>query len=296
MLVNLTHRGACGCDPETGDGAGLLVQLPHEFFRKEAQSGGFALPAPGEYGAGMVFLSAKADERRAAQRMVNEVVEREGQKVLGWREVPTNSRTIGWLARESEPSILQVFIGKGDGRRAARRCLGAQAVHHPQIDRERGETARAGRVITPLQCRRGRFATRACCWRRRSSNTTGYGRLRLQVRRRSRPTSVFRPTRFPPGNARSLSATWRTTARSIPCAATPIGCAPAKPTLQSEYFGADTEKIKPIIDENGSDSTQIDNALELLIQSGRSTAHSFMMLIPEAWSSHEHMEDYKKAF
>ena len=107
VLVNLTHRGACGCDPETGDGAGLLLQLPHEFFVNKAQALGFAVPDLGEYGVGMVSSRAQEDDRRAAQQMVEEIVEREGQKVLGWREVPTNARAIGWLARESEPSTCR---------------------------------------------------------------------------------------------------------------------------------------------------------------------------------------------
>ena len=295
VLVNLTHRGACGCDPETGDGAGLLVQLPHEFFRKEAQSGGFALPAPGEYGAGMVFLSAKADERRAAQRMVNEVVEREGQKVLGWREVPTNSRTIGWLARESEPSILQVFIGKGDGaalsgdawerklyiirksteNEAKRRGL---ARYYPSSMSSR-TICYKGLLLAPQifqyypDMGDSDFKSAVALVHQRFSTNTFPTWERAQPFRYLAHNGEINTLR---GNANWMRA--------------------REATLQSEYFGADTEKIKPIIDENGSDSTQIDNALELLIQSGRSTAHSFMMLIPEAWSSHEHMEDYKKAF
>ncbi len=115
VLVNLTHRGACGCDPDTGDGAGFLIQMPHEFFAGEAEALGFDLPAPGEYGVGMIFLSKKPEDQPDVHRMVERVVREEGHRVLGWREVPTDSSAIGWLARESEPRIEQVFIGKGEG-------------------------------------------------------------------------------------------------------------------------------------------------------------------------------------
>ena len=295
VLVNLTHRGACGCDPETGDGAGLLLQLPHEFFRKEAEAAGFSLPAPGEYGVGMIFLSAKGDDRRAAQRMVGEIVEREGQTVLGWREVPTDSRAIGWLARESEPCIMQAFIGKGAGaaltgdawerklyiirksteNEAKRRGL---ARYYPASMSSR-TICYKGLLLAPQIFRYypdmgdSDFKSAVALVHQRFSTNTFPTWERAQPFRYLAHNGEINTLR---GNVNWMRA--------------------REATLESEYFGADTEKIKPIIDETGSDSTQIDNALELLIQSGRSTAHSFMMLIPEAWSSHEHMEDYKKAF
>ena len=112
VLVNLTHRGACGCDPETGDGAGLLLQIPHGFFAKKAASHGFTLPPAGEYGVGMVFVDPRENEGRAARQMVEEAAQAEGFRALAWRRVPTNSGAIGWLARESEPHVYQVFLGQ----------------------------------------------------------------------------------------------------------------------------------------------------------------------------------------
>ena len=114
VLVNLTHRGACGCDPDTGDGAGLLMQIPHEFFVRECDKAGFKLPDKGQYGVGMLFLSKDPDDQAKARAMVERVVTEEGQTVLGWRKVPVNSHAVGWLARESEPAVEQVFIGRSD--------------------------------------------------------------------------------------------------------------------------------------------------------------------------------------
>ena len=295
VLVNLTHRGACGCDPQTGDGAGLLLQLPHEFFCKKAAAGGFSLPAPGEYGVGMLFLSAKADEHRAAQQMVNEIVEREGQTVLGWRETPTDSRAIGWLARESEPSIMQVFIGKGAGV-ALRGDAWERKLY---IIRKSTENEAKRRGLA--RCYPASMSSRTICYKGLllapqifryypdmgdSDFKSAVALVHQRFSTNTFPTCErAQPFRYLAHNGEINTlrgnANWMRAREA---------------TLESEYFGADTEKIKPIIDETGSDSTQIDNALELLIQSGRSTAHSFMMLIPEAWSSHEHMEDYKKAF
>ena len=115
VLVNLTHRGACGCDPETGDGAGLLLQIPHGFFLKQAASHGFSLPDPGEYGVGMIFVAPDHAKSRRAHQMVEDVLQAEGLRLLAWRRVPTNANAIGWLARESEPHIYQVFIAQADG-------------------------------------------------------------------------------------------------------------------------------------------------------------------------------------
>ncbi len=295
VLVNLTHRGACGCDPETGDGAGLLLQLPHEFFVNKAQALGFVVPDLGEYGVGMVFLSSQEDDRRAAQQMVEEIVEGEGQKLLGWREVPTNARAIGWLARESEPSIWQVFIGKGDGvtlsgdawerklyiirrsseNEAQRRGLSR---YYPSSMSAR-TICYKGLLLAPQifeyypDMGDSDFKSAVALVHQRFSTNTFPTWERAQPFRYLAHNGEINTVR---GNANWMRS--------------------REATLESEYFGADAEKIKPIIDETGSDSTQIDNALEVLIQSGRSTAHSFMMLIPEAWSSHQHMEDYKTAF
>jgi glutamate synthase domain-containing protein 1 len=115
VLENLVHRGACGCDPDTGDGAGLLFQTPHRFFAEQAETLGFTLPEPGAYSAGMTFLPHAAHDREACKAIVKKFVEAEGQTLLGWRDVPRNSTALGWLARDGEPVIEQVFIKRAAG-------------------------------------------------------------------------------------------------------------------------------------------------------------------------------------
>ncbi len=110
--LNLRHRGACGCEANTGDGAGLLLQIPHRFFQQASADAGFSLPEPGHYGAGNIFLPADQSQRLECERQFNEIIEAEGQTVLGWRSVPTNNSSLGNTAKASEPVVRQVFIGR----------------------------------------------------------------------------------------------------------------------------------------------------------------------------------------
>ena len=112
ILINLTHRGACGCDPETGDGAGILIQIPHEFFSRECA---FALPAAGTYGAGMMFLPVEPQQRLLCEGIVERIAREEGLSVLGWRDTPLNVDAIGRTARATQPYIEQVFLGSPAG-------------------------------------------------------------------------------------------------------------------------------------------------------------------------------------
>jgi len=113
VLQNLTHRGACGCDPLTGDGAGILVQVPDAFLRRECGAERITLPAPGRYGVGMVFLPIDAGDQRACVAIVEKVIAEEGQTLLGWRHVPVDERGPGPLARTVMPAVRQVFVGAG---------------------------------------------------------------------------------------------------------------------------------------------------------------------------------------
>src|ERR1700722_13283860 len=115
ILINLTHRGACGCDPETGDGAGLLIQIPHTFFAREAASLGFTLPAPGEYGIGMVFLPVEKHQRLQTEGIIERIVHEEGLRLLGWRDTPIQGSAIGRVARASQPYIEQIFVAPDPG-------------------------------------------------------------------------------------------------------------------------------------------------------------------------------------
>ncbi len=113
VLSNLEHRGACGCEPNTGDGAGILLQIPHSFFTRECSA--LALPGPGDYAVGMVFLPTEDGARRECERLFESVVRQEGQRVLGWRTVPTDDTGIGPTALASRPVVRQILIARGAG-------------------------------------------------------------------------------------------------------------------------------------------------------------------------------------
>ena len=115
VLENLTHRGACGCDPLTGDGAGILVQMPQEFFAGVCPQAGIRLPAPGDWAAGNVFLPPDPDEQESAEAFFERICREEGQEFLGWRSVPVDNRSIGHTARDVEPTVRQAFVGRGRG-------------------------------------------------------------------------------------------------------------------------------------------------------------------------------------
>ncbi len=115
ILINLTHRGACGCDPETGDGAGITIQIPHQFFQRECSKLGFTLPLPGEYGVGMVFLPVESNARLRCEGILERIAREEELEVLGWRDTPVEADAIGRLARSSQPYIEQIFIGRAPG-------------------------------------------------------------------------------------------------------------------------------------------------------------------------------------
>src|SRR5687768_7784277 len=111
-LDNLRHRGACGCEENTGDGAGILIQLPHAFLQKASKEAGFTLPSAGEYAAGMAFLPKNADDRKECERRLEQIIQEEGQKFLGWRTVPTSNKSLGETAKSAEPVVRQFFVGR----------------------------------------------------------------------------------------------------------------------------------------------------------------------------------------
>ena len=115
VLISLTHRGACGCDPETGDGAGILIQIPHKFFARECAQLGFTLPEPGAYGVGMTFLPVEKHPRLQCEGILERIAREEGLTVLGWRDTPVDGGAVGRVARVSQPYIQQVFIGRAAG-------------------------------------------------------------------------------------------------------------------------------------------------------------------------------------
>jgi glutamate synthase domain-containing protein 2/glutamate synthase domain-containing protein 1/glutamate synthase domain-containing protein 3 len=298
ILINLTHRGACGCDPETGDGAGLLIQIPHQFFVREAAELGFTLPGAGEYGVGMVFMPVERHERLVTEGILERIVKEEGLTVLGWRDTPIDGLAIGRVARSSQPYIQQLFVGRESGLTAD------QFERKLYVVRKRAETAvaaedeelpnRAMFCIPSLSSRtivyKGLLlAPQIAKFYKELGDSEVTSALCLVHQRFSTNTFPTWPLAHPfryvahNGEINTLkgNVNWMHARESI---------------LRSELFGDDIKKLFPIIQPNGSDSMGFDNALELLVQSGRSLPHAMAMLIPEAWDGHPYMDDRKKAF
>ena len=299
ILINLTHRGACGCDPETGDGAGVLIQIPHKFFAREAATLGFTLPAPGEYGIGMVFLPVEKHQRLKTEGVIERIVKEEGLTVLGWRDTPIDGTAIGRVARASQPYIEQVFVARGKGMDPD------QLERKLYVIRKRAESEVAGIDLRDMPDK-GMFSIPSL-----SGRTIVYKGLLLapQIAKfyseLSDPdvTSAlclvhqrFSTNTFPTwqlahpfhyiahnGEINTVrgNVSWMHARQSV---------------LESELFGADLPKLFPIIQPGGSDSAAFDNALELLVQAGRSLPHAMTMLIPEAWDGNPHMDESRKAY
>ena len=296
ILINLTHRGACGCDPETGDGAGLLIQIPHTFFEREAKTLGFKLAAPGEYGIGMVFLPVDRLERLQVEGVVERIVEEEGLRMLGWRDTPINSNAIGRIARGSQPYIEQVFIGKGSAPLSV-----DELERKLYIVRKRAESEIAASDMPD----RGMFSMPSL-----SARTIVYKGLLLAPQianfysELSDPdvTSAlclvhqrFSTNTFPTWH---LAHPFHYVAHNgeINTVKGNVNWMHARQQVLESDLYDDISKLFPIIQPNGSDSMAFDNAVELLVQSGRTLPHAMAMLIPEAWDNNPNIGDAKRAF
>ena len=297
VLQNLTHRGACGCDPLTGDGAGILMQIPDAFLRKVCGAIDIALPPAGEYGVGIVFLPPDVHERNFCERELGKIIRQEGQRLLGWRTVPVDDSACGPLARTNLPEIRQVFIGRG---RATRDQAGLERKLY--IIRKRIE-----RLVRESNLNDREFFYLPSL----SSRTLIYKGLLLPEQ-----IPAFYLDLVDPDIASALALVHqRFSTNTFPSwdRAHPyrliahngeintlrgnINWMHARQShFASPLFGDDIKKILPIIEPNGSDSAMFDNALELLVHTGRSLPHAVMMMIPEAWQNHESMSDAKKAF
>ncbi len=296
ILLNLTHRGACGCDPETGDGAGLLIQIPHAFFARECASLGFTLPNPGEYGVGMVFLPVEKHQRLICEGIIERIVREEGLAVLGWRDTPIASNAIGRIARASQPYIQQIFIQHAQGmdqdalerklfviRKRVESEIGASDLHDKSFFYIPSLSSRTivykGLLLAPQITNffselSDPEAVSALCLvhQRFSTNTFPTWQLAHPFRYLCHNGEI---------NTLKGNAAWMYARQSI---------------LDSPLFGDDLKKVFPICMPGGSDSAQIDNAVELLTVAGRSLPHVMAMLIPEAWGGDPSMPEDKKAF
>ncbi len=163
ILLNLVHRGASGCDPLTGDGAGILVQIPHELLAHECDN--LQLPEPGRYGVGSVFLPRDRTQRARLKQIIEDKIAGTGQRLIGWRALPVNEDVLGPVARASAPVIEQVLVGSSCEDEVT---FESQAVRDPQVGGAHGareRPRRRGHSSTCRACRRGRSSTRACFWR-----------------------------------------------------------------------------------------------------------------------------------
>ena len=295
ILENLEHRGACGCETNTGDGAGILLQIPHKFLAKVAAAANISLTEAGQYGVGMVYASPNPEARKNGRKIFEKLVEVEGLKVLGWRDVPTDNSSLGATAQSSEPFMQQVFIDRpthlGDDLAFDRKLFVIRKLAHTAIRAAKVDpywypaslscrtivykgmlmTAQVGQYYSDLRDPDMESAL-ALVHSRFSTNT-------FPSWERSHPYRYIAHN----GEINTLrgNINWMIARQSL---------------FESDLFGDDISKIKPVINIDGSDSTIFDNALELLTLAGRSLPHAVMMMIPEPWTAHESMSDEKKAF
>lgn len=296
ILINLTHRGACGCDPETGDGAGVTIQIPHKFFVKECKKLGFTLPAEGEYGVGMVFLPVEQTSRLICEGILERIVREEGLSVIGWRDTPVGADAIGRIARASQPYIEQIFIRRPEGmnRDAFDRKLyvvrkRAEAEIFSSEIKEKSFFYIPSLSSLTIVYKGLLLAPQIEQFYGDLSDPDSESALCLVHQRFSTNTlpnwQLAHPFRFIAHNGEintlKGNVIWMHARQSV---------------LQSELFGDDIKKLFPIIQPNGSDSANLDNAVELLYHAGRSLPHVMAMLIPEAWDNDNTMSAEKKAF
>ena len=296
ILVNLTHRGACGCDPETGDGCGMLLQIPHKFFVAECEKLGFALPEPGQYAVGMVFLPRDAKARETAESAMNTSIADEGLTVLGWRDVPRDNQQLGWLARANEPVMKQVFVRGPEGMDTAeldRRCFVARKAATRALWKAglpEGEEFYVASMSPRTIVFKGLMLPEAFDkYYIDLSSPLVESALCLVHQRYSTNTMPSWPLCHPfryvchngeintlRGNMNMMRSRER--------------------VMTSPLFGDDLEKALPLLTEGASDSAVFDQCYETLVLAGRSPEEAMMMMIPEPWSGHETMADYKKAY
>ncbi len=295
LLLNLDHRGAVGAEPNTGDGAGILLQIPHQFVAKAAAAEGFDLPAAGQYGVAMIYASPDAIARAKGRDVFEQVTAEAGLKVLGWRDVPTDNESLGPTAQASEPFMQQAFIGLAEGTVDDEWALERKLY----VVRKRSHSAIRGVIsdywyVASISCRTivykgmlmpeqvGKYyldlndpemeSALALVHSRFSTNT-------FPSWERSHPYRYIAHN----GEINTLrgNINWMTARQSM---------------FSSKLFGEDLDRARPLINVEGSDSTIFDNTLELLALSGRSLPHALMMMVPEPWSGHQSMDAEKRAF
>jgi glutamate synthase domain-containing protein 2/glutamate synthase domain-containing protein 1/glutamate synthase domain-containing protein 3 len=294
VLVNLTHRGAAGSDADTGDGAGILMQIPHAFLERQCERLMIRLPEPGEYGVGMIFLPRDQKQRARCQEIIEAIIVQEGQGVLGWREVPVHPEAIGAKARQVRPHIWQVFVlsGRGFGdpdsferklfviRKCIERALRLEAMPGFHIASLSSRTLCYKGLLLAPQIKRfypdladpTMESALAIVHQRYSTNTWPTWDLAQPFRYLSHNGEI---------NTLRGNVNWMRARQAL---------------MTSDIFGDDLEYIFPVLTPGASDSAIFDNALEFLVMNGRMLPQAMMMLMPEAWDRNPLMPDAKRAF
>ncbi len=297
VLINLGHRGACGCDPESGDGAGLIVQLPDAFLRRECAALGIELPKPGRYAVGMVFLAQDPAAAAKQEAIFERIVRQEGQALLGWRDVPHAPEAIGRLARAGLPRVRQLFVAaKGreaeDAEAFERRLYVIRRLVEQQVGAESGGrhffyvpsfSSRTLAYVGMLIAHQipgffpdvvdPDFASALCLVHSRySTNTFGAWDLAHPFRYLAHNGEINTIR----GNQNWMHA--------------------REGTMASRLLGDDLQKLYPIVREGASDSARFDNALEFLVLTGRELPEAILMMIPEAWENRDDMDPELRAY
>jgi glutamate synthase (NADPH/NADH) large chain len=298
ILENMEHRGACGCDPDSGDGAGILIQIPHEFFKQEALKLNIHLEKAGSYGVGMLFLPKKATIKEDCRRAVAKAADKLGLKILGYRKVPINSGIIGEAAFSSEPDIEQVFIAKPASLHTSEdfeRKLYVLKNYATKLVRETVIGADHMFYIVSLSQNvimyKGEFTSSQVRIYFPDLNnsllSSAFGMIHSRFSTNTFPSwRLAQPFRFIAhnGEINTLKGNLNWFYSGIRSFASP-------------FFSKDEmDMLLPVIDNNQSDSACLDNVVELLFHCGRSLPHVMMMLIPEAWDGNEQMDAATKAF
>jgi len=296
VLMNLDHRGARGAEPETGDGAGILVQLPHAFLLRECTSLGINLPGPGDYAVGQCFFQQERHRHPAVEMVLRRVLDELGLQLLGWREVPTDNSTLGETAVSGEPIIRQMFIRRPatltqdefERRLMVVRKYGTRMVRESTKTAEEfyicslsSRTILYKGMLTPAQVPayfpdlvdEAFESALALIHSRFSTNTLPTWPLAHPFRTLAHTGEI---------NTIRGNVNWMRSREAI---------------LESDLFSPDEiQKMRPIVQEGSSDSGILDNIVELLMLGGRSLPHVMMMLIPEAWEKDPEMPPGRKAF
>jgi len=298
ILCNLEHRGATGADPRFGDGAGILVQIPHKFFARKATELGFELPEPGQYAVGALFMPRDVPWRKVLQGIIADQIKAEGLKLLGWREVPTDNASLGESVKPTEPTVMQVFIGIGKAKIADtddfERRLYILRKSISQAIYSRRERGLSGYYACSISCRtiiyKGMFlADQLGSYYADLHEADFESALALVHQRFSTNTfptwSLAHPFRMVAHNGEINTLRGNTN-----------WMAARQATVESDLFGKDISRLWPISYEGQSDTACFDNALEFLVQGGYSLAHAVMMMIPEAWAGNPLMDEQRRAF